>query len=110
MPIARFKNMFRGKPPKVDPTKLVPGQLERLKDKLGYLSTRIGIDPATGKTVPTAGGPGTGRSFTRYNRGDDQGILPGISGKPSPHRKGKGPGGGRYENNPAPNTRHGRGR
>lgn len=109
MPI-RFKNMFRGKPPEVNPTKLVPGQLERLKGKLTNLATRIHIDPATGKTVPTAGGPGTGRSFTRYNRGDDQGILPGISGKPSPHRKGKGPGGGRYENNPDPNTLHGRGR
>ena len=107
MPIVRFKNLFRGKPPKVDPTELVPGQLERLKKKIAALRANrgdISYSPKTGKSVPTAGGKGTDRYFTRFNKPGDQGVLP-YHMTPKANRKGAGPGGGRYDLNP---DRHGR--
>ena len=99
--------MFRGKPPIVNPDELVPGQLERLRKKIADLRANRGdlsYSPKTGKSVPTAGGKGTGRNFTRFNKPGDQGVLP-FHITPKANRKGAAPGGGRYDLNP---DKHGR--
>ena len=76
--------------PKPDPTKLAPGQLERLRDKIKKLRANMGdlaYSPKTGFRVPTA----SRKTFKRFDPpGGVQLNLPYKKLKPS------GPGGGAY--------------
>ena len=78
--------------PKPDPTKLAPGQLERLRDKIKKLRANMGdlaYSPKTGLRVPTA----SRSTFQRYDVAGGEQLKLFAPGKKKPKI---GPGGASY--------------